>query len=98
MRLVQILLPLTPTADSRTGFEAVLSKLTDEFGGATAFLNSPAEGLWRDGGTTERDRIVTVEVMVDDFDQTWWKDYRQQLEKDFRQEDVVVRVLDAMRV
>ena len=98
MRLVQILLPVASTAVSRTGFEAVVQKLTDEFGGVTAYLNSPADGLWRDDGSTERDHTVTIEVMVDDFEKMWWRRYREQLEADFHQEEVVVRVLDAMRV
>jgi hypothetical protein len=67
MRLVQILLPLA-TPGGKPRFEAVLDDLTTKFGGATAFVHSPARGLWEDHGEREQDRIVTVEVMVDDLD------------------------------
>ena len=67
MHLIQILLPLA-TAGGRPRFEGVLEALTTEFGGATAFVNSPARGLWEDHGQREHDRIVTIEVMVENFD------------------------------
>ena len=99
MHLVQILLPLKTSSDGRqASFEAVLETLTSEFGGATAFVNSPARGLWEDAGEIEQDRIVTVEAMVEDFDIDWWADYRKHLETLFAQEEIVVRAVEIIRV
>ena len=59
--LVQILLPLRDNAGapfSREDFEKVAAELTEEFGGATAFVRSPAHGLWEKGGGTQQDEVV----------------------------------------
>jgi hypothetical protein len=97
MRLVQILLPLS-TSGGRTPFETVLDELTTAFGGATAFVNSPARGLWDDNGEREQDRVVTVEVMVEEFDADWWAHYRKRLEAEFEQKEIVVRAIEMVKV
>jgi hypothetical protein len=91
MQLVQILLPSLRGERARLGFERVAQELTEKFGGATAYFNSPAEGIWDNEGVNERDLIVTVEIMVDDFDEAWWSEYRAELERRFRQREIVIR-------
>ena len=95
MHLVQILLPVFDNAGVRIGdehFVAVRRELTRRFGGVTAYLRSPASGLWvRHDGAVDRDDVVMVEVMVDEIDRQWWRDYRTSLEQAFRQEAIVVR-------
>ena len=97
MHLVQILLPLFDNAGRRFGetpFEAVRDELTHRFGGVTAFMRSPATGLWKkQTGQVDRDEVVTVEVMVDTLDHTWWRAYRAQLAGQFEQEQLVVRAI-----
>jgi hypothetical protein len=66
-------------------------RLADRHGGVTAYLQSPAEGLWDDGGDRQRDRIVVMEVMVDDLDATLWSDLQHELEQRFQQDEVVIR-------
>lgn len=95
MYLVQILLPLYDN-DGRAlpaeRFRQVAAELTDRFDGLTAHTRAPAQGLWKDDGATpRRDDVVIYEVMADDLDRAWWKDYRRELEGRFRQEWVVVR-------
>jgi hypothetical protein len=95
MHLVQILLPAFANDGGRIAdaqFVAVRRELTARFGGVTAYLRSPASGLWvRDDGAIDRDDVVMVEVMVDPLDRHWWREYRQQLERSFRQQAIVVR-------
>lgn len=98
MRLVQILLPTSQAEQSKSGFERVMHELTERFGGATAYVNSPAEGIWDDGGTKQRDLIVTLEVMVEGFDETWWRDYRSELADRFDQQEVVIRATEMTKV
>jgi len=98
MYLVQILLPLSRSTEAKIGFEGVLGRLTHQFGGATAYLNSPAQGLWNDGDDIKRDRVVTVEVMLDAFNPSWWSSYRTELERDFSQEEIVIRRIEIERV
>jgi hypothetical protein len=97
MHLVQILLPLFDNDGKRfteAPFAAVREELTHRFGGVTAFMRSPATGLWKtSGGAVDRDEIVTVEVMVDTLDRTWWSAYRAQLADAFGQDELVIRAM-----
>lgn len=98
MYLVQILLP-THDNDGRRFeralFDTVRAELTERFGGVTAFVQSPALGLWRDEerGTTTRDQMVLVEVMTARLSRTWWRRYRRELQARFRQDAIVARAL-----
>ncbi|QKK33734.1 hypothetical protein FE844_028430 (plasmid) [Rhizobium indicum] len=89
--LVEILLPVIRGRRNRTNLDSVRKELTERFGGITLHVNAPAEGLWEDDGDVEEDRIIVVEVMVDDLDRAWWSSYRADLEVRFRQEEIVVR-------
>ena len=95
VHLIEILLPL---ADNRgkpfaAGLHAqVRDELVEHFGGVTAFTRSPAEGLWQAGEVErKRDEIVILEVMADWLDRGWWRVYRAELERRFRQDEIVVR-------
>ena len=94
MQLIQILLPLYDNEGRRLPadlYGEVRSELTERFGGVTAFTHAPAEGLWKDEGKVRKDDIIVLEVMADELDAPWWRDYRRVLEKRFRQDTVVVR-------
>lgn len=102
MHLVQILLPLRDDDDRtfpRADFDRVNQELTDRFGGVTAYLRSPASGAWRElGGEVARDDVAIVEVMDDSLDRAWWTAFRRDLERRFRQEEVVIRANEAERL
>lgn len=96
MHLVQILLP---RFDNDGGpippreYAKVRHELTERFGGLTAHMQAPAEGLWKDEeGETSHDEIVIFEVMLADVDREWWRAYREGLERAFRQDTIVIRV------
>ncbi|WP_105386537.1 hypothetical protein [Neorhizobium alkalisoli] len=95
--LVEILLPITKLIKSQD-LEDLRLQLTDHFGGVTLRVNPPAEGLWDDGDTVERDRIVVVEVMTDELDRPWWAKYRRLLEAKFAQNEIVVRAMTMQRL
>lgn len=96
MYLVQILLP---RADSEGApfapdqFDRVKEELADRFQGVTAYLQAPAEGLWRNGGDNESDDILVFEVMTPEVDLADWKRRRRDLERQFRQDVVIIRYL-----
>ncbi len=97
MFLVEILLPLYDNEGRRFGaeeFDRVRDELAEALGGVTAFRRSPAEGVWRDGGGESRDRVVVFEVMTDGVDRAWWRAYREELERRFRQEKIVARATE----
>jgi hypothetical protein len=107
MHLVQLPLPLYDSAGRRLPralFADLARELTARFGGLTAYTRAPAEGLWRDDDGDDappdrapdrapvvRDEIVIYEVMAEEIDAAWWADRRRALERDFRQETIVVR-------
>ncbi|HYH95408.1 hypothetical protein [Hyalangium sp.] len=98
MYLIQFLLPLRDNERRpfpRADFERVRAELTERFGGVTAFLQAPASGVWKDAGETTHDELVLFEVMTDALDRAWWKGYRAELERRFRQEALVVRALES---
>lgn len=103
MHLVQILIPVYDNEGkpfSRALFEDVRTRLIERFGGLTAFVQSPAVGLWRDthDGETDRDELILVEVMVETFERDWWSSFRETLEQTFRQQEMVVRAIAIERV
>jgi hypothetical protein len=96
-RLIQILLPTHHQDGSPVEveeFARVRTELTERFGGVTAYSRSPATGLWkRAEDEIERDQVIMVEVVVEEFDPRWWEQYRQELERRFGQELIHARAL-----
>jgi len=94
MHLIQLLLPLHDNDKQEfphTYFNKVREDLTDRFGGVTAFVRSPAVGLWKEGNDqVNRDEVVMFEVMAEQLDKDWWVSYRTQLQKTFRQDEVLI--------
>ena len=96
MFVVELFLPLEKpdgTPIPAATFERIKSELTERFGGVTAFLQSPAEGAWKPRSRAViHDRVAIFEVMVDDVDTAWWRAYRQALEVELEQEQVLARL------
>jgi hypothetical protein len=90
MWLVQIFVPVSKESDE--AFPDIKEQLSTRFGGVTAYSRAPAEGIWREGKTKEKDDIVIVEVMTDDLDRDWWHGFRKRLERRLNQDELVVRV------
>jgi hypothetical protein len=94
MYLVQILLPCMDNAGlpfAQEDFERVKQELAGRFDGVTAYLQAPADGLWRKGDEPNADKIVIFEVMTEEIDLLEWRDRRMALERRFRQEKVIIR-------
>lgn len=96
MHLFQILLPRADNAGqpfAREDFDRVKEELAADFEGVTAYLQAPAEGLWREGGQTDNDDIVIFEVMAEEIDLQDWRRRRTELERRFRQDKVIIRYM-----
>jgi len=93
--LVEFLLPVFDNHGvhfPKEDFDRVRRELTGRFGGVTAYLQAPAVGLWEDAtGDVRHDDLVMFEVMAETLDRDWWRDYRQRLAQDFRQQEIVMR-------
>jgi len=94
MHLVQLLLPLMDQDGKpfpRSLYRRIREVLTERFGGLTAYTRAPAVGLWDEGEGVTIDDIVVYEVMVEELDRNWWQQYRQQLEEELDQDELVIR-------
>jgi hypothetical protein len=101
MHLVQILLPVRDNDSkpySPAFFASVNKILVGQFGGVTAYLQSPARGSWLNEGAEERDDVIMVEVMTECVESAWWGDFRSRLERDMRQKEIVIRALKMTRL
>jgi hypothetical protein len=101
INLVEILLPVTDNEGRqhpRHLFALVERELTERFGGVTSFTRAPAHGVTEDGGRKVHDDIIVVEVMTETLDRDWWASYRRTLEDRFRQEEIVIRAIDILRL
>jgi hypothetical protein len=95
MVLIQLLLPTRASGDpAMTALAETRRELVDRFKGVTAYVRSPAKGLWTaPGGHTEADDVVMVEVVTDSFDRAWWRTYSAVLAQRFAQDAIHVRAL-----
>jgi hypothetical protein len=94
--LIQFLLP-TRAGDTAID-DGLVARTRDElisrFGGVTAYLRTPAHGVWTSPeGRREHDDVVMVEVVTADFDRSWWREYSASLARRFVQETIHVRAL-----
>jgi hypothetical protein len=99
--VVEVFLPLETGDGRRVGrreLEGLVTRLAEKFGGATAFTRSPALGLWKPGETIEKDQIIIVEVMVEELDEAWWRNYRRHLEKQFDQDEILIRATSCRKL
>jgi hypothetical protein len=62
------------------------------------FSASPGQGLWRSGGTTEKDNIAVIEVMADELDQAFWRSLRRRLQEELSQDEIVIRAQEISRL
>ena len=96
MVLIQLLLPTSGAAgaDGPAPLAETRRELADRFNGLTAYLRSPAKGLWTaPDGHAEQDDVVMVEVVTDTFDRAWWRTYAATLAERFSQESIHVRAV-----
>ena len=101
MHVVEIFLPLKRSDGSAQParlFAGLRAELVERFGGLTAFTRAPAVGLWEDRGEVERDEIVIFEVIAEAIDRGWWSALKARIERDFDQEEVLIRATLAERL
>ena len=96
MFLIQLLLP-TGTV-GRPAEEELLARtraeLIEAFGGVTAYIQTPAQGVWTaPGGRREYDEVVMIEIVTARFERGWWRAYCDTLARRFDQDAIHVRAL-----
>ena len=98
MVLIQLLLPVSVSpsgAEEDDRVRVTHRELVDAFGGVTAYLRTPAQGVWTaPDGARERDSVVMVEIVTERFDRAWWSEYAGSLARRYQQEEMHVRAMD----
>jgi hypothetical protein len=95
--LVQLFLPVSYNNRKpieKAKFQTVQKQLTDKFEGLTAFTQAPAEGFWGGDKDAKREKIIIFEVMTGKQYKKWWRTYRRSLEAIFRQEKILILMLN----
>ena len=102
MDLIQILLPVRDPSGKpfdRGLYDSLAHQLTDRFGGVTVYTRAPAAGLWEEpSGERVRDDVVVYEVMAETVDAAWWAELRKRLERQFQQDELVIRTHEIRRL
>ena len=102
MYLVQLFLPIRDGSGHpypRQLYDTLAHDLTERFGGVTAYTRAPATGLWEaESGRKVQDDMVIYEVMATQLDEPWWAAVRARLERQFHQEELVVRAQEICRL
>lgn len=90
-QLIEIFLPIGKTNADRHYLKRIEGKLTERFGGLTVYARAPAKGAFKDGRDTEQDDITVLEVMTDDLDTDWWARFRDLLQRDLSEKEILIR-------
>lgn len=102
MYLIQIFLPVRDDRGRRypnSRHQALSTQLTERFGGVTRYSQAPAKGLWKPAGRrAERDDLVVYEVMAPTLQRRWWISTRRRLERELRQEEILIRAMRITRL
>ena len=94
MYLIEILLPVRDNGGrpfAAETYQRLRDVLTERYGGVTAFTRAPAEGEIKASTGKVLDDIVVIEVMTGTIERHWWKQYRESLERTFKQDEIVIR-------
>ena len=97
---IQVFLPLRRPDGrpvSREEIDEVKRQLAERHGGVTAYVQAPAEGLWRDAQGLVGDEIVVLEVMTDVVDASWSL-LKRELERRFDQKEIAIRASSVRRL
>jgi hypothetical protein len=95
MVLIQLLLPVTVNgSQATTQLTQTRLELAERFKGLTAYVRSPAKGVWTaPDGHMEQDDVVMVEVVTATFERDWWRHYAATLAERFSQDAIHVRAV-----
>jgi hypothetical protein len=95
--LIQLLLPIVRVAEPNqlhTPLRQTREELAARFNGLTAYVRSPAKGVWTaPDGHTEQDDVVMMEIVTETFDRAWWRTYAATLAARFQQDTIHLRAV-----
>jgi inorganic pyrophosphatase len=97
-KLIQLFLPTIAKNGKpfpRSYYDTVREQLTDKFNGVSMYFNSKVSGVWKDeDAKLVKDELMVFEVMSDAITLDFWKSYQRSLQKQFKQESILIRCMD----
>ena len=94
MKLIQMLLPVPREGETSPALEVTRAELVETFGGVTAYVRSPARGVWTDDrGHESHDDVIMVEVVTAEFNRAWWRAFAARVAVRLGQDTMHVRAL-----
>lgn len=95
--LVQFFLPLYDQKGKEFPdryFNTIKAELTERFGGITFYFRSPVLGMWKPEQKVVKDELVVVEILAHRGVVSFFKNYKSVLEKKFKQDEIMMRLLN----
>jgi len=95
IKKIEVFIPLYDKEGNRFSdhlYQSVSKQLIKDFGGITAYIRSPAVGIWENSdGIQIKDDHVIYEIMVSEIDHSYWKQFKKKLELQFAQKELIIR-------
>ncbi len=95
IKKIEVFIPLYDKEGNRFSdhlYQSVSKQLIKNFGGITAYIRSPAVGIWENSdGMQIKDDHVIYEIMVSEIDHSYWKQFKKKLELQFAQKELIIR-------
>jgi inorganic pyrophosphatase len=99
---VQLFLPLLDPEGqlfAEKNFSDLASELKENFGGVTVYSHTPATGQWKqENGKTVGDNLLVYEVLLSNPDKKYWVKLKARLEKQFRQQELLVLITKVQKL
>jgi len=81
-----------------SNYSELEKELTERFGGVTIYSRGAVEGKWKNETTSTSEPMVVYEVLLAEFEETYWTTLKRRLEKKFSQKEIMVFHSPALRV
>ena len=101
MYLIQIFLPVFNKKQipfPKAVYSQIQKRMLKKFGGITLYSRAGIEGLWGKAGHVEADQMIIAEIMVNKIESSWWKKYKERLEKQFAQDEILMRYQETFKI
>lgn len=94
MHLVEVFLPTGyPNGDliPQSIFDLIEGELREKFDGVVVYARKSARTLSRSHARQMEESLLVIEIVTDDLDKEWWKEFRHRTQALFHHDDLLIR-------
>jgi inorganic pyrophosphatase len=95
--LVQLFLPMYDNKGivfPEKYYHRIREELTQNFGGTTFYFRSPVSGTWKQENNVIKDELLVAEIFTQEEGISFFIKYKSKLETRFKQDEIIIRVMD----